>query len=390
MQSFIEVTKMDMLRFSVSEMGLYNEILITTNCIEPIFMIDRENRKLPIASVGKNGNATAVVTIKVRNCNGGDRWKFSNASEMPINGMIYQFPVKELVNGPLYIRELDMMFASANFQSVANHPRTQSRTWMDEAKNFCYFEECFDTECVATLRVHGNDPTGVTQSIWAYMGGAIVELPVYNCKNEPSGVLFVVRTARGETVEHLADWSIIDDPDPYCMRNGMVYYVGRSEEELAKKIARMTENWTVNPVQERKLTESLRENVFEKYRKDWEKDAAAKAKAALDQADAEKRKLELDLKKTKNDAEAAKQAQETAEAQAKKWKDVHMAQAEADRVKAIAEAEEIKTKRERSSFVSEIIKNVTAVAKVVIPIVVAAIGFFATMFGGKKLAKLAA
>jgi len=372
------------------QVGLYKEMIITTDCCDAIFAIDRFNNRTEIRSIGSAPSYSAKIEIIRREANGDERYDLKSQQDKQVPGESILIPVRLLKDGPVFIKEIDMVLCTKFHASTAKHPASAEYTYAKRVADFTELDDLLDARLVPTVRVFANDRSGLMRECWAYIGGAFCRVTVTNCSGQEDGIFIVVKQGSEIINESHLDLSILDSGVPCQLRNGAVYYLARTKEELSDKLSVDTDNWTREPA----LTDGVNAIPMELHQRKVDdlkqRLDAASAQAKAEMA-AEKERNALEVKKLKNKLEEEMQAKQAAEAQVQSWKQIHEAQIEFDKSRKILQEADARVEKERAAASIEKAKATGTWLKIIGTAAVAILSFVLTKFlSGKKLTVKAA
>lgn len=382
--------------------GLYNETLITTNAINnDLVVVDRYGNKNQVICCGTSQSTDAIVSITKRHGNGFDRYNQTHKIPKAINCKIYTFPYAHLLQGPLYIKEFDLVFCTKTFADAATHPAlTSDMEFRYRFRGHESMEEVLSEQAFVSFRMLINDASGSMKHCCVYLAGAIVEkAKVTNMSSQKSGMYYAVKYKHDTIYEEFIPLDKLDSNDPVLLRNGVSMLVSRDRKTLLEKLSKFTNNWTKEYGNSN--VNCIPQEIHNTILKEHEERIAIltanhkqELKLACDNYNFELRQMKLKL-------EEAEAAREAAERKAEEWKILNEVRAQQEKEQRAretehmkAEAEKLRLENERAKFeqqqhqeAREKAKDFGTWIKVIIPAIVVIIELGIKFFSrAKKLA----
>lgn len=368
--------------------GLYTESIIMNHSGFPVVAIDRFGVVYDIVSRPGSKHETATIEIMLRKANGAEREQRSaggNITERPVDGTRIEFEYWKLQRGPIYVREIDLLFCTKDSVGSATHPALRDAAVSSVVHSYVNrpFSDILP-EVVRTprLKLHANDSTGVLSELWVYMAGAYVPIDV-TCIPDKSedGITLILNQGR-EVVNRLRLHFDEVLTDEVCrLRNGAVYFFGRTKEEVQEKVRKDIE---LNKQLEVLPSAGKNFITMDEHRaviKTMEEQQAARVDQIKADIQAEREAAKLEQKKLHNLLEEERQKLKEAELRENQWKTLYNTKMEAEKLEA--QAEEAKEKARSAKQTSKtkwldtiggVFKNAAAVIGAVAAVATTVIG----------------
>lgn len=368
----IKSKKVKLHQLSTSKPGYYYESLVINQTINPIMVIDHNNKRMVIEPAVGNIDGTIVAIIRV--CNGPRQVRMQKhlpKEDMALDSYKVVIDDWHVAKGPVYVEELDMMIASPECGQTLKH--INSRNGMNE-NVMAAIQGIVTRSDNVTLNFVANDPKGRVDKLFgAFSENDVFHINVLHIPDKAENEATITVTVSSDDKTYISRILEIEPLFEKGSHNVVAETIplslGLTAEEAIKAVSdkdRESERYIYDQVAKRTAVE-----------RDHFKEQITEMK--------ESHKAELTELKNNHIADIAERKKEysTIKAEleaASKWKEVYLTQIEAEKQKNEVytyhakriEAEE-RAQKAKLATVSETTKLVHTVAKIAGGVVVGAV-----------------
>jgi len=176
---------------STTTNGFYFEMLVYNNTGFPIGIVDKHNGKHKVANIKGVGRNDVVTVIYRRAINVSRK---QHSQDIPIPTVTIEIPYSILLNEPVYVKEVDLLFCNEGSLDGFNHPHKAAG--LDEILDE-YFKKIQNGLKVPTIKVYGNDTTGKIKNASMYIFNSFCNVSFTKWENSEDCVTIVFPDQKG-------------------------------------------------------------------------------------------------------------------------------------------------------------------------------------------------
>lgn len=319
-------------------------------------------------------------------CSPGIRASYDKA----IPGGRIEIPLNDIKVGPVYVKEVDLVFSTVEMATIAIHPSHQNQFIEQIVDTPDAYEMCSNRP---TFSFTANDPTFTYSKLYVYVFGRIVEVPVKATtfvespfrKVNPEDISGVFLTFR-QGVDEIEDATIripldnIDTPKPCEAVDGTAMLIASSEAKLRDLIKERHECDFDKIRGMLNTSKIISKEVYEKAMKMADERYESLQKKHTEEMKTLEESHKLQEQKLKNEAESYRMAKEAAEQQVEMWKSIHSARVQADKQEAEARKKVDEARNETYAADQKRIERDMAILKIVATAAAGVISFSIAAF----------
>lgn len=310
-----------------STSGFYYERMVRSFTKQSVIAIDRFDNRIYIPPLPYASATSPNIQITQRSIvNEDDGFKRNktgrDSSDPNLTGVIITIPEWELTNSPVFVEEVDLLFALASHAPAAMHPARAHiySNVLDSAISLLTGDDlCF------TMRVFANDPTGEIKELFIHQFGKTMPVAVTNFQHNDAIVTFVFSRDMLQTHRYSINLQDIAKGDGIIeLGSGFNVAIGISEEQIQTGLANLLLRLNTSP-------ETIDKRVAALSEKHKEELAILKKELEI-----KIKNKELEIASLKSDLQAAQDEGNRYKTYAEKWQGY--SQAELEKSKQVNEA----------------------------------------------------